>query len=296
MGLRSGRAVPRPVQGELPLATNEAFRQGAPGALPKRFSVEYALAQRILTCRLDRTHGVYCGVVDELLSVQSESVGRFLRRWYGTAENVLDVSLDVSPYAPAELVQWHTEAALTGGRVTFQDRPVAPRELAPDPHGMLVFWVENQNGYFWAVDLADDRLRVFSRETAAGSWTGSGELLGDFLLHCTVREAVIGGASKFTTFVDASEVKEALESFEPLKFVALDSEEPQVKLWCSKDALVRMAPPPTGYEGPGEQLWMLTFAAPSDSHIEPYASRFGLTVLPEAAPARAELPYEPPPF
>ncbi|MCH0563133.1 hypothetical protein [Streptomyces sp. MUM 2J] len=161
---------------------------------------------------------------------------------------------------------------------------------------MLEFWVENQNGYFWAVNLDDDRLQVFSRRAGEGDWARSGEFLSEFLLHCTVREAVIGSASKFTTFVDASEASEALESFEPLKFGALDSEEPQVKLWCSEDALVRMAPPPMGYAGPGEQVWMLTFAALSDSAIERYASRFGLESLARAEPARAELPYEPPPF
>lgn len=161
---------------------------------------------------------------------------------------------------------------------------------------MLEFWAENQNSHFWAVDLADDTLQVFSREAGGGDWTGTGEVLRDFLLHCTVREAVIGSTSKFTTFVAASKIKEALELFEPLKFVALASEEPLVKLWCSEDALVRMAPPPTGYAGPSEKLWMLTFAAPSDSRIERYASRFGLEVLTEAEPARVELPYEPPPF
>ncbi|OEJ35332.1 hypothetical protein BGK67_32180 [Streptomyces subrutilus] len=180
--------------------------------------------------------------------------------------------------------------------MTFQDRPVAFRDLTPDSLGMLEFWVENQNGYFWAVDLDDDILQVFSREAGGGGWMRTGEVLSDFLLHCTVREAVIGGSSKFTTFVDAAEINKALESFEPLKFVALGSEEPEVKLWCSEDALVRMAPPPTGYAGPGEQLWMLTFAAPSDSRIERYASRFGLENLAKAETARVELPYEPPPF
>lgn len=161
---------------------------------------------------------------------------------------------------------------------------------------MLKFWVENQNGYFWAVDVGDDRLQVFSSQAGESVWTGAGEVLGNFLLHCTVREAVIGGASKFTVFVDASGLQEALESFSPLDFVALCSEEPQVTLWCSEDALVRMAPPPTGYADPGQQLWMLTFAAPSDSCIEQYASRFGLEGLTEVEPAQVELSYEPPPF
>jgi hypothetical protein len=226
----------------------------------------------------------------------SDSVGRFLRRWYGSTKNARDVHLDAAPSVPAELVEWHAAAAVVGVPVTFQDRPVALRDLAPDSRGMLEFWVENQNGYFWAVDLDDDSLQVFSREAQEAGWTGTGEVLGEFLLHCTVREAVIGGAHKFTTFSDASELDVALESFEPLKFAALGSEEPQVKLWCSEDALVRMAPPPTGYAGPREHLWMLTFAAPTHSRIERYASRFGLEASAEAEPERAELPYEPPPF
>lgn len=241
-------------------------------------------------------HDVYFGIVDELLSIGSDSVGRFLQRWYGTARSVSNVHLDVIPCVPAELVEWHAATALVGGPVVFQDRPVTPRDLAPDSCGMLEFWAENQNSYFWAVDLDDDTLQVFYREAGGGDWIGTGEILRDFLLHCTVREAVIGGASKFTTFVDASEIEEALDLFEPLMFVALASEEPQVKLWCSEDALVRMAPPPTGYADPDEQLWMLTFAAPSDSHIERYLSRFDLEVLVEDEPARVELPYEPPPF
>lgn len=201
-----------------------------------------------------------------------------------------------SPNVPAELVEWHTAAALVGRPVTFQDRPIALQDLAADSRGMLEFWIENQSGCFWAVDLGDARLQVFSREEKDGGWTETGEILSDFLLNCTVREAVIGGAFKFTVLVDASEVNEVLKSFEPLKFEALGSEEPEVKLWCSEDALVRMAPPPAGYSQPDGQLWMLTFAAPSDSSIERYSSRFGLEGFTKSSPARVVPPYEPPPF
>ncbi|MFC4332572.1 hypothetical protein ACFPC0_33365 [Streptomyces andamanensis] len=234
--------------------------------------------------------------MEELLSIDASSVQRFLRRWYGAAEGASDVLLDINSCAPDQLAAWHTAVALVDGPVTFQDRPVAPGDLEPDCRGMLEFWIENQNSCFWAVDLNDERLQVFIREAGEKDWTGTGEVLGDFLLHCTVREAVIGAVSKLTIFVDTEEADEVLESFQPLKFTALGSEEPQVRLWCSGDALVRMAPPPTGYESPGEQLWMLTFAAPSDMGIERYASRFGHEGVTQAAPARVELPYEPPPF
>lgn len=161
---------------------------------------------------------------------------------------------------------------------------------------MLNFWTENQSGNFWAVALDDEVFQVFTREGEDGNWVETGETLGHFLLHCTVREAVIGSEFKFTTFVDSSEINDAMESFELLKFNALASEEPQVKLWCSKDALARMAPPPTGYTEPGEQLMMITFAASSDPVIERYASRFGLEIPAAAEPSHQEIPYEPPPF
>lgn len=57
---------------------------------------------------------------------------------------------------------------------------------------MLEFWAENQNSHFWAVDLTDNTLLVFFRETGGSDWTATGESLRDFLLHCTVRESAIG--------------------------------------------------------------------------------------------------------
>ncbi|MET9402762.1 hypothetical protein [Kitasatospora sp. NPDC002965] len=234
--------------------------------------------------------------MDELLTIDPDSVGRFLRRWYGTVEGVGDLHLGASPHLPSQLLEWHAMAAQIGSPVTFQDHPVSLRDLAPDSRGMLKFWVESQNGHFWAINLDDDTLQVFSREDGRVEWAGTGETLSHFLLHCTVREAIIGSSSKFTVFVNSSEINEAMDSFERLKFEALASEEPQVKLWCNEDSLVRMAPPPTGYAEPGEQLWMLTFATPSDSSIERYASRFGLEGMTTAEPACSEIPYEPPPF
>ncbi|WP_406293079.1 hypothetical protein OG948_01400 [Embleya sp. NBC_00888] len=41
--------------------------------------------------------------MDELLSITSAGVGRFLRRWYTTVKSVGDIHLD--PCMPAELVE-----------------------------------------------------------------------------------------------------------------------------------------------------------------------------------------------
>ncbi|WP_328954275.1 hypothetical protein [Kitasatospora purpeofusca] len=234
--------------------------------------------------------------MDELLSIDSGSIGRFFRRWHGTTGSVSQFHLEAAPFVPSQLLEWHAMARLTDGPVTFQDHPIPLPDLMPDSRGMLNFWTENQSGNFWAVALDDEVFQVFTREGEDGNWVETGETLGHFLLHCTVREAVIGSEFKFTTFVDSSEINDAMESFELLKFNALASEEPQVKLWCSKDALARMAPPPTGYTEPGEQLMMITFAASSDPVIERYASRFGLEIPAAAEPSHQEIPYEPPPF
>ncbi|WP_439082192.1 hypothetical protein [Streptomyces sp. WL006] len=103
-----------------------------------------------------------------------------------------DVHLEAIPNAPAEMVERHTAVALVGDPLALQDRPVTPQDFATDSCGMLEFWAENQNSHFWAVDLTDNTLLVFFRETGGSDWTATGESLRDFLLHCTVRESAIG--------------------------------------------------------------------------------------------------------
>jgi hypothetical protein len=235
--------------------------------------------------------------VDELLSLDAGGVDRFLLRWYGpVASSGVGAVATPSFAVPSELTAWHVAAAHAQVPVTFQDHPIALEDLSLNPDGMLPFWVENQHGYYWAVNPKDPESRVFFRESGSTDWKPAGEDLGKFLLHCTIREAIIGAPKKFTVFVADSLLGDALELFSVLDFPALASEEPETRIWSSSDALARVAVPPVGYGRPDEQLWMITVAAAHDTSIKKYGARFGLDVSDEIVPPANAVSEEPPPF
>lgn len=233
--------------------------------------------------------------VNEPMSLGAGTVDQFLLRWYGSVGSPIPSAADVGFSVPSELAEWHVAAARAGVPVTFQDYPIALADLSPDAEGMLPFWVENQHGCFWAVNLQDPESRVFSREFGSDDWQPAGENLGNFLLHCTIREAIVGAARKFTVFVDESVLGDALEPFSVLDFPALANEEPETRIWSSVDALARVAVPPVGYGRPNEKLWMITIAVSSDTSIAKYGSRFGLETPGEDVDPPIDI-YEPPPF
>ncbi|MFD1364965.1 hypothetical protein [Actinoplanes sichuanensis] len=222
-----------------------------------------------------------------------DDVREFLRWWYGPGLDSPAGALTADAAVPPDLAQWHSVAARAGVPVTFQDRPIALTRLSPEPGGMLPFWAENQNGHHWAVD---SRNRVFARESGSEDWLPTGEDLRGFLLHCTIREAIIGAPEKFTVFVPESVLGDALESFEPLGFPALASEEPETRLWAGAGALARVTLPPVGYEHPSEQLWMITVAVPRGADIQGYEARFGVPSSGGVTGPAAGRPPEEPPF
>ncbi|MET7426675.1 hypothetical protein [Dactylosporangium sp. NPDC005555] len=222
--------------------------------------------------------------MDDVLPLGAGSVEQFLLRWYGPTGSSRVGAAAVSFAAPSELIEWHAAAERAGRPVTFQDHPIALGDLSPDPGGMLTFWVENQHVYYWAVNLSDPESRVFCREIGSEEWQFVGEDLGKFLLHCTVREAIIGAARKFTVFVAESSLNDALELFSVLDFAALVSEDPETRIWSSSDALASVTVPPVGYGSPDEQFWMITIAVAADTSVEKYGSRFGLDLSGEIDP------------
>ncbi|MEU4164457.1 hypothetical protein [Actinoplanes sp. NPDC026670] len=221
-----------------------------------------------------------------------DDVREFLRWWYGPVLNPSPGATTADVAVPSELADWHLAAASAGVAVTFQDHPIALAKLAPEPGGMLPFWAENQHGHHWA---ADSGKQVFARESGSEDWLPTGEDLRGFLLHCTIREAIIGAPEKFTVFVPESLLSDALESFEPLDFPALASEEPETRLWAAAGALARVTLPPVGYGHPSEQLWMITVAVPRGADIAGFEARFGVPSSGGgAAPAAGHPPEEPP--
>ncbi|MFJ4006752.1 hypothetical protein ACIPWL_25335 [Streptomyces sp. NPDC090023] len=213
--------------------------------------------------------------MDELLSIDRDSVRVFLQRWYGFAGSVARETACMESDVPPELAEWYQTSLLTGVPVTFQDHPIDVTALVREADGMLPFWVENQHGFYWAVNPSRDDRQVFCRESGASEWRTTGESLETFLLHCAVREAIIGAEWKFTEFIEESKLQDSLQNFSRLNFVSLASEEPEATLWCGMDSLARLTLPPAGYGRPDEQIWMLTIAASNEANIQKCASRFG---------------------
>lgn len=199
---------------------------------------------------------------------------------------------------PHELVDWHAAAVATGVPVTFADRPVPPADLRRAADGMIVFWIENQHGYYWAVDPSTEDHAVFHREHSSDAWRPTGETLEEFLLHHTVREALLGAAAKFSAVLPT----ESLESGTPVGFAALSfppavNESPSARLLCSADVLARIAPAPAGYAPQGEERWMVTVATARGAHLLRYRAGLEPYVLERPREAeRAAVPFAAPPF
>jgi hypothetical protein len=240
----------------------------------------------------------YDSSVEELLHPQSDSVRRFLRRWYGTSGESAEPTFPKFGNIPPELVEWHEAATSTGMPVTFHDYPVTPAGLERATDGMLVFWIENQQGYYWAVDPESADRQVFDRTNTSDVWRPTGENLERFLLHRTVHEALLGTETKFSAVVPTEVLESgALSWFAPLPFPPVVNESPLTRWFCSGDVLARVAPPPVGYAPPGQESWMLTVAAAPGTDLLKYRAGLESHIL--ARPRREERPDEPfemPPF
>jgi hypothetical protein len=218
--------------------------------------------------------------VEELLHPRSDSARRFLRRWYGTSDAWAEPAFPSSAHVPSELVEWHRAAASTGVAVTFQDHPVKPEDLRADADGVLVFWIENQHGYYWAVDPDPVQDQVLDRTNTSDEWRSTGEGLERFLLHRTVHEALVGTRTKFSAVVPTEVLdSDVLDSFAAFPFAPAVSDAPSTRWLCSDDALVRVAPPPAGYAPPGQESWMLTVAGAPGSNLLTYRTALEPYVL-----------------
>ncbi|MEU6534642.1 hypothetical protein [Streptomyces sp. NPDC047000] len=236
--------------------------------------------------------------MEELLHPRSNSVRRFLRRWYGTSGGSPEPTLPKCENVPPELIEWHEAATSTGVPVRFQDYPVKLTALRRAADGMLVFWVENQQGYYWAVDPESTDRQVFDRTNTSEKWRPTGENLERFLLHRTVHEALVGAENKFSAVIP-TEVLEPYTSnqFAALPFTPVVNEAPSTRWLCSADALTRVAPPPIGYAPPGQERWMFTVAAAPGIDLMKYGIGIEPYIL--ARPRfeeRADERFEPPPF
>ncbi|WP_212818076.1 hypothetical protein [Polymorphospora rubra] len=235
--------------------------------------------------------------MQEMINPRSDGVRLFLRRWYGPGGGRGNLLAPPARGVPHELAEWHKEASSVGSPVTFQDYPVPLSELTRSEDGMMVFWIENQGAYYWAVDPDEDDSVVVVREYGSDPWLTTGETLGRFLLHCTVREAIVGAESKLAAVVPESVLHgQVLTRLIPLGFPAMATESSSTRLFCRHDALVMVMPPPVGYSLPGESSWMAVVAVAHGQDVRKVDLGLADFVLSGEARVEPVDAFEEPPF
>ncbi|WP_143047164.1 hypothetical protein [Amycolatopsis xylanica] len=140
----------------------------------------------------------------ELFEVGPDSLERFLSRWHGPADRERAV---VEHDLPRPLREWFE---LTSCWTALDDTQNVVLKTPRLEDGKLVFWLENQGVWAWAVDPVGDDPPVHDRENAVGvPWQPTGVPLSTFLLHVAVFEAIMGSANAANVF-GLSEVREIL--------------------------------------------------------------------------------------
>ncbi|MEU4420422.1 hypothetical protein AB0F81_07320 [Actinoplanes sp. NPDC024001] len=189
-----------------------------------------------------------------------DSLTDFLTRWYGPPQREPVIGSPAGALVPAELVEWHRAVSAWEDPVTFQDYPLPFEELSPEDDQKMIFWVENQGGYVWAVDLATGKHEVFVGDPVRRDWETTGLSLGDFLVQATLTEAILGsGNSAFVPSVPVDQAHAVLREFTALGIFSAADPDPGARLYIGSDALAQVATPPGGYPA-GDQHVRLNIA------------------------------------
>jgi hypothetical protein len=168
---------------------------------------------------------------------------------------------------PAELAAWHQTVSAWDNPVTAQDYPVPYSKLSKQEDGMMVFWVENQGGYVWAVDLTSETHVVFMGDPGdEGSWDSTGLTLDEFLIYVTLTEAILGSEHKvFVPSLPAALAHSVLGEFTPLGLFSRADPDPACRIYIGEDALAQITTPPSGYPAGEENVGLNLAAIDGDS-------------------------------
>lgn len=204
--------------------------------------------------------------MDELFPITEDSLERFLVHWHGPphldeAPNLAEGSADI----PQPLRDWYQLTARWRAPVTVQNRILLPAQLYLDD-GKLVFWVENQRVWLWAVDPHGDDPEVFDRENEPGAnWYGTGTRLSHFLVHVAVFEAILGAKHHASAAdITPEQLVVVLKPLQPLPMIPWRWPSPGHQLHAGDGLLAFTGPNPELAEGiEANQRWDLFLAAES---------------------------------
>jgi hypothetical protein len=176
--------------------------------------------------------------VYELDVVSPDSLGRFVRRWYGPPDRPA-VALDV-PGVPAALVEWHRLAA----RYTYplsRDHVMLPLDTQ-EGNGMVRFWQGADDWYSYESGAlrsdADGGPEVFEKDELP---TGVG--LARFLVYAAVYEATYAPLHGLVCMNPAPEAVRAVKvRLRELDDALWQWPDPQVRYYGDDDLLGHLGP------------------------------------------------------
>jgi hypothetical protein len=137
-----------------------------------------------------------------------EDLERFLTAWYGPPDRPLHglPFWHPDPCVPEALAAWHRQAARWRLPVAGVNRMLRADERWSDGD-VQVIYCEPGGAWLWGIPrgrdvraglAADPDPPVLERDasTKDGTWTATGERLGDFLLHVALVEAILGAPAR----------------------------------------------------------------------------------------------------
>ncbi|WP_369185834.1 hypothetical protein [Streptomyces sp. Y1] len=180
--------------------------------------------------------------MEELRNITSESLNRFLTRWYGSPDLPISTN-EESALMPPPLRLWHeTTSRWSAPTVTF-NHPLGPNELEIED-GKLVFWVENQGCWTWSTDISGGDPMVFDRRSGPEPevWIPTGESLSEFLLHATVFEAIAGAPYQmYATNVTEESLSQIICDLHPLPLPRWRWPSEDVRILFGSDLLAQVS-------------------------------------------------------
>jgi hypothetical protein len=158
----------------------------------------------------------------ELLKVTSDSLERFLTRWYGPPDRPPAPVHDAAVSMPSALRHWYEVTGRWSVPVVHHNLLLPPGELEM-LDGKLLFWVENQGCWEWATEAAGDDPPVYDREPSEDPtpWLLTSKSLATFLVHVAVFEALVGVPHHAMTAhpIPQDQVDTLLQGLTPLRGV-----------------------------------------------------------------------------
>ncbi|MEU8712444.1 hypothetical protein [Streptomyces sp. NPDC048663] len=140
----------------------------------------------------------------------------FLADWYDAPTRDRTPLLDVYDWLPAPLREWHELATQWDRRLTYTTSMIPPEKIRLSEDGKAIFMIDSTGDWRWCIDL-NDTSGVFDAEEYE-PWERGPEQLGDFLIHCTVREVIYGAAAKLRAIAVSDETLEKI--IDPLEEIA----------------------------------------------------------------------------